>query len=165
MGWTDQALIISSVTRFVGPGQIIGNNYIIDAQGVKQYAGTPAAGNAIQSLVPQQVTDGFGNTFAGGIQTQFITANGQTFNANQSNFLRSGSGVTGTGGTSFTGLIMSPGTYAGQVIQIINISATANLTFAAAVTSNVAGGTANVLSPIAAAGFVWSPLDGLWYGL
>lgn len=102
--------------------------------------------------------------FSGGVQTEFITANGQTYNPNNGAIIRSGSGPTGLGGTSFSGLIMTPGQLDGQVIEIYNISGTANLTFAAA-GSNVAGGNSNVISPISASGFVWSAIDNLWYPL
>jgi len=82
-----------------GPGaEILGTDWILNAQGYFQYNGTPALGNLIQSFAPQPGTDAFGNPYAGSTpMTQFITANAQTFHSNQSYFIRTGSG--GTTGT------------------------------------------------------------------
>jgi hypothetical protein len=82
-----------------GPSaEILGTDWILNAQGYFQYNGTPALGNLIQSFAPQPGTDQFGNAYAGSTPiTQFITANGQTFVSNETYWIRSGSG--GTAGT------------------------------------------------------------------
>jgi hypothetical protein len=69
------------------------------------------------------------------------------------------------GAGNFTGLIMAPGTWNGQPCQIYDTSAGGSLTFAASSISNVADGTADVISPLSGAGYVWSSADALWYPL
>lgn len=66
--------------------------------------------------------------------------------------------VTAT--AAVTGLIIAAGTYAGQVLKVLNTSAF-SLTFAAAATSHVADGTSDVIAADTAATFTWS--GSYWY--
>ena len=67
---------------------------------------------------------------------------------------------------AITGVIMSPGTVDGQIVVVINAGAAAStITMAAAATSNVANGTACVLTGLRCHLFVWSTAALLWYPL
>jgi hypothetical protein len=63
---------------------------------------------------------------------------------------------------SFTGLILYPGGFTGQLCTIIN-TGSGSLTFAAAGTSHVANGVAAVIATATAATFVWDATASLWY--
>jgi hypothetical protein len=149
-----------------GGGVIQGPDWIINSNGFFQYDAPlpPAAGTLVWSSAPAPGTDSAGNPYPGTTPiSQFITANGQTFESNEATLLRSGT----DGVHSFTGLIMSPGTYSGHVCQIVNTSAVGSLTMAAQAVSNVAMGVANVIPANSAAGFVWviNVSGSLWYPL
>jgi hypothetical protein len=94
---------IFSRVIITGGGSIQGPDWILDSQGYKQYNGTPALGNLIQSYTPTFGVDSFGNPFAGGVQTQLITANAQTFPSDKGIFIRSGSGTGAPGAWSTIG--------------------------------------------------------------
>lgn len=66
--------------------------------------------------------------------------------------------VTAT--ANVTGIIMAPGTIAWQTVKVVNESAF-SVTFAAAATSNVADGTADVIAAGTAASYIWSGT--YWY--
>lgn len=70
--------------------------------------------------------------------------------------------VTAAG--AVTGIILTAGTQAGQLLYVIHEGSAANtLTMAASGTSNVAAGTTCVLSGLAAHIFVWDSITSLWY--
>jgi hypothetical protein len=50
-------------------GTFNGNDFILNSSGLFIYDGTPAAGNLVATIAPAQGTDGFGNTYLGGIAT------------------------------------------------------------------------------------------------
>lgn len=67
-------------------------------------------------------------------------------------------------GASRTGVILAPGLRDGQYVRVVNIAdAAEDITFAASGTSNVAAGTAAVLSNFESRTFVWSATRSLWY--
>jgi hypothetical protein len=63
-----------------------------------------------------------------------------------------------------TGAILATGTWAGQIVQVINESAH-TITFAASGTSHVADGTGDVIAGTTARQFVWDGGTLLWYRL
>lgn len=70
--------------------------------------------------------------------------------------------VTAAG--AVTGIILTAGTQAGQMLCIIHEGSAANtLTMAASGTSNVAGGTTVSLAGLAAHLFFWDSITSLWY--
>ena len=66
---------------------------------------------------------------------------------------------------SVTGVTLSAALYGGQMFVLINTSGADTITFAAAGTSNVAGGTAVVIQPLQAVQFTWDANTSLWYPL
>jgi hypothetical protein len=63
-----------------------------------------------------------------------------------------------------TGIIMQPGTVAGQMCWVVNQSAAANtLTFDVSGTSNVAGGVNDMIPGLQARLYVWDSVTSLWY--
>lgn len=63
-----------------------------------------------------------------------------------------------------TGVILGTGSYGGQTLIIFHEGSAANtITFAAAGTSNVAGGASVSLAGLAAHIFVWNTKTSLWY--
>lgn len=65
-----------------------------------------------------------------------------------------------------TAVTMSAGVKAGQLCAIIHEGAAANtITFAASGTSNVADGTADVITGPSARLFVWDATTALWYAI
>lgn len=69
-----------------------------------------------------------------------------------------------TAGAAVTGIILTAGTQAGQLLIIIHEGAVANTaTFAASGTSNVAGGASISLQGVAAHIMVWDSITSLWY--
>jgi hypothetical protein len=62
-----------------------------------------------------------------------------------------------------TGCILEAGTADGQVIIVMNVSASKTITFAASGTSNVADGTSDVIAALSAAMYVWGAATSLWY--
>lgn len=56
----------------IGPGSVFsGINFILNAQGLFFYNGTPALGNLIMSITPQSGTDSFGNIYQQGFAAYF----------------------------------------------------------------------------------------------
>lgn len=112
-------------------------------------------------------SDGAGNftysSIATGQQTGTVTtlSTGNTITPGTSG----GTGtlrVTAAG--AVTGLILAPGTRAGQEITVVHEGAAGNtLTFAAAGTSNVADGTSDVITGPSARTFRWNSVTALWY--
>lgn len=87
---------------------------------------------------------------------QTVTTGG-TINTNYNSVRVSAAGA-------ITGMIMAPGVKAGQLCCIIVESAAANtLTFAAAGTSNVAGGATAVWAGLNAHLCIWDATTALWY--
>lgn len=71
-----------------------------------------------------------------------------------------------TAGAAVTGIILSPGTRAGQIVTVVHEGAAANtITFAASGTSNVADGASDVITGPSARSFVWDSVTALWYAL
>ena len=69
-----------------------------------------------------------------------------------------------TAGAAATGVIMPAGTTNGQIVILQISTAAANtITFAAAGTSNVAGGAGVSLAGLAAHALVWDATSELWY--
>ena len=69
-----------------------------------------------------------------------------------------------TAGAATTGASLPVGAYDGQLLFIIITTAAANtVTFAAAGTSNVAGGVATSLAGLAAHLFIWDAAAALWF--
>jgi hypothetical protein len=67
-------------------------------------------------------------------------------------------------GGAITGVILQPGTYAGQRVTVVNESAAAStITFAAAGTSNVADGVTTVIPGLRASTFWWDTGTSRWY--
>lgn len=67
-------------------------------------------------------------------------------------------------GAARTGVILEAGVENGQTVHVVNIAdADELITFAAAGTSNVAGGTAVAIEQNRAAYFVWNQETELWY--
>jgi len=64
------------------------------------------------------------------------------------------------GGTSYTGIIMQAGSFAGQQVMVINTGA-GTLTFDVAGTSNVVSGNSCVIAGNSTAGFLW--VNSTWY--
>lgn len=63
-----------------------------------------------------------------------------------------------------TGVILQPGTVPEQEVWVINEAVAANtITFAAAVTSNVADGAGSALAGLVARKFVWDSIQLLWF--
>jgi Pectate lyase superfamily protein len=89
--------------------------------------------------------------------TETILANGQLLYTQWLPVLR-----VQTGGTSYTGLVLAAGGYAGQQVTVINED-TGALTFAASSGSNVADGTSDVIPAHTARTFIWDAGTSLWY--
>lgn len=67
-------------------------------------------------------------------------------------------------GAARTGVILEAGRENGQTVHVVNIADADELvTFAAAGTSNVAGGTAVAIEQNRAAYFIWDATTELWY--
>ncbi len=62
-----------------------------------------------------------------------------------------------------TGVILTAGTVAGQVIMLCNKHATNSITFAAAGTSNVANGASANIPALTAKKFVWNATESRWF--
>lgn len=69
-----------------------------------------------------------------------------------------------TAAEAVTDVILTAGSYAGQVVTVVNESAN-TLAFAPAATSHVADGASDVIPANAARGFVWNSGTRLWYRL
>lgn len=68
------------------------------------------------------------------------------------------------GGASRTGVILTAGLRDGQHVKVVNFAdAAEDMTFAAAGTSNVAGGASVIISQFETAEFVWNATRSLWY--
>lgn len=77
-----------------------------------------------------------------------------------------GNSLYDCGGASRTGAILEAGTETGQKVTVVNVSdAAESVTFAAAGTSNVAGGTGVAVAQNEALGFIWDETTELWYPL
>lgn len=62
------------------------------------------------------------------------------------------------------GIILQPGTVAGQEVTVVNESAAVNtVTFAVAATSNVADGATSVIAGLTARRFVWNSVAARWF--
>jgi hypothetical protein len=71
-----------------------------------------------------------------------------------------------TAASLVTGIIISPGTVAGQTLTVIHEGALVNmLIFAASGTSNVAGGINQVQFGLSAVTYIWDAITALWYAL
>ncbi len=92
-----------------------------------------------------------------GSNSQAITANGQTIFAYPFGRVR-----CANSGTSYTGLILSAGSIAGQRVTLVNVGA-GTLTFAAAGTSNVADGVTGVIAANTERILEWDTTSALWY--
>lgn len=69
-----------------------------------------------------------------------------------------------TTAAAVTGVILQAGTQNGQIVTIIHAGAVGNtITFAASGTSNVAGGTAVVITGPRSVTLVWNARTNLWY--
>lgn len=91
-----------------------------------------------------------------GNRAQTVTANGQTLS------VLNGVLVANPGASNFTGMILATPPQPGMVVWVVN-RGTGSLTFAAAGTSNVADGVADVINGGTARGFVWDSASALWY--
>lgn len=65
-------------------------------------------------------------------------------------------------GAAVTGIILNPGSFDGQTMDVVNVSAH-SVTFAASGTSNVATGTACIIPADQGTTFKWSVATNLWY--
>jgi hypothetical protein len=70
--------------------------------------------------------------------------------------------VTVTQGTNTTGIILAPGTSAGQQVTVENENASWSITFNVQATSNVQGGASVIINPLASRTFTWVTGLGLW---
>lgn len=134
-------LIGHGQVNFVNGGTpfVVSNN-----QGQFQFQGPVAGDVTLPSL------DWYGSS------GQVLTGNGQTLFANQGSVLRI------AGAAPYTGLIVAPGAYDGQVLSILNQSGGA-MTMGAAGVSNVANGVACVVPALAGVSLVWDASTSLWY--
>lgn len=143
-------------------------NLAVASNTITQCTGTLdfGAGNAMTSCNnPQQVAfwgpvrgdSNISSLTWGNASSQTVTANAQTLFAYPFGTL-----VCANGGSSFTGLILSPGSVTGETVTIRNIGA-GTLTFAAAGTSNVADGTSDVIPANAQRTYGWNAGTSLWY--
>lgn len=112
-------------------------------------------------------TDGNGNITATSISAPalFLPQSSAAAIANSSTISTASGGIARcTAAAACTAVVMQAGTKTGQTVVVINESAAANtITFAAAGTSNVAGGTTVSLQGLAAHLFVWDAGTSLWY--
>jgi hypothetical protein len=135
----------ADLTRIVGPVQINSD---------------PAGAAASLSVNGQTVISSLGNV-TGGVQTSGVVqtlVNTNTINTAGLSSTR----VTAAG--AVTGIILQPGTVPDQRITVIHEGAAANTaTFAAAGTSNVAGGVTDSIAGLHAHIFVWDAITSLWY--
>jgi hypothetical protein len=149
----------------VAPGTWFFNSSHVRGYGVQNYASmgtsnlTISTGQhffegPIQGDTSLSSTIFLGSTALG----QTITANGQTiFGCNSA-----ASVIRVTSGAAFTGLILQPGVFDGQALWLVNVGGF-SLTFAAAVTSNVALGVASVLASNTSTSLIWCAPENLWY--
>lgn len=63
---------------------------------------------------------------------------------------------------AITGMILAPGAFDGQCVELMNISAN-SVTFAASGTSNVADGTSDVIAAATSQIYRWDATGSLWY--
>jgi hypothetical protein len=135
----------SGIMRFLGDGP------------PAAFAPSNPAGGLFEFTGPVLGDPSLGTTeYYGSFGQPNITANGQTFFTNQGSVIRI------TSAAAFTGLIVQPGQFDGQVCYILN-SGAFTLTMAAAGVSNVANGVACVVQPTAALCLVWNAVAALWF--
>ena len=112
-------------------------------------------------------TDGAGNVTASTVSDSQQTGTVTTLSTG--NTITPGtSGGNGsarvTAAAAVTGIILAPGTRAGQEFTVIHEGAAANtITFAASGTSNVADGASDVITGPSCRKFKWDAVTALWY--
>jgi hypothetical protein len=111
---------------------------------------------SVTNIFPTQVQTPYGLAIGNYAGPTALTANGQTIPT-------SVSFVPVTAAAAYTGLILATAGTSGQMVTVVNQSANA-LTFAAAGTSNVADGTADVIPALSSRQFFWDTNTSLWYG-
>ncbi|HET8905474.1 MAG TPA: glycosyl hydrolase family 28-related protein [Ktedonobacterales bacterium] len=134
------------------------------------YSGTPGQKTTLtlntqgfNSPTPQQLTlYGSGHSGQGGPYGYGTTASADP--GNNGTIATTGSAVILLNpAAAETGLILGSGQFDGQIVNLINLSAANSLTFAAAITSHVADGVADVIAANNARRYVWYSLTALWY--
>lgn len=135
---------------------------------------TNGAGALTITATGQAITATSGQTSLQNVVTQNISTAQQTGTVTT---LSTGNTITiGTSGgngvlrvtaaAAVTGIILSAGTRAGQVVTVVHEGAAGNtITFAASGTSNVADGASDVITGPSARSFVWDSVTSLWYAL
>lgn len=92
------------------------------------------------------------------VGTQAITANSQTVNVVEQGKIFLSSAL----GSGITGIVLQKGAVDGQELTLFN-NATVSVTFAAAGTSNVQGGTGVSMATLTAKKFMWEANTSLWW--